>query len=138
MSHFSNLPEHPDWDYLDITYTEAGQPTIEGSTVRVPVRHIEVIEGFPGHKQSQLYSQCTLVFSGVVRSVCKISEYTDATQRGFKPTYTRDDGPFPESQAPVFRCLLDVWSYDPKASIYWVIIAERVHIEDGVKQAYSM
>lgn len=128
-----DLDAHPDWDYVDVTDSRFGPPMIDGSTVRVPVRELVVGAGFPGYEYAQLHSQCTLVFTGVVKSVRHIGEYADRSQRTFKPSYTVDDGPFPESRARVFRFHVGDWSYKPRASISWEIIAERVHIEDETK-----
>lgn len=134
---YSYLRENPDWyEYIDITYSEFGSPKIEGSTVRVPVRHIEVIQGFPSYERSQLYSYCVLVFEGVISSVRKVSEYTHNLQHPFKPSYMIDDGPFPAAQDQLFRFILGGYSYDSDGDMRWQIVAESVHIEDGIKQAY--
>jgi hypothetical protein len=134
---YSHLHENHEWyEYIDITYSEFGAPIINGSTVRVPVRHLDVIAGFSGYEQSQLYSYCVLVFERVISSVREVSEYTHNPQNPFKPTYVIDDGPFPAIQGQRFRFILGGYSYDSDGDMRWQIIAELAHIEDGIKQAY--
>jgi hypothetical protein len=118
------IPEHPAFDYLDFTFSDFGTPTIDSSSIRLPVRELWVHKGFPNHEEGKFYKEATLVFENVVTSTHKISD----NSTGFWKEEYFTDGPFVPYDGEVFYFELQGHFYNrpnPYAtlSFYWEIVA---------------
>jgi hypothetical protein len=128
------LPEHPDFDYLDFTWSTFGKPQIDETSIRVRVRKLSVGKGFPGHDQEKYYKEVTLVLEGVVRSERRLALYTLDGRELSGIVETIVDGPFAEVKEPVFDFPLGGFSHDPGASLMWDVVAASIRIEDGIEK----
>lgn len=121
--------EHPDFEYLDFTYSSYGEPTITDAYIRVPVRELWVLKGFPDHEQDTYYLTGSVVFEGIARSRRRISEYTSLARQEFKAECIVEDGPFAEVNiAEVYSCYIVGVFYVSNTWVDWDIIAARVRI----------
>src|SRR5258706_6444150 len=97
--------EHPSQDCLNLGYSSYGNPQIESTSMRVPVREFWVLKGFPGYDKDIYYKSGFLIYEGVASSKRVITEYT-ADKKGFKEEKIIIDGPFKEVNQEVYPCVL--------------------------------
>jgi hypothetical protein len=117
-------------DYIDQEALHIESITINEASLTLIVRNLGVLAGHPRYPDMGFLERCTLVFDQVTRSVRQISEYLDGdmTSDGFKPVYTIDDGPFPQSAGPAHRYYLAGVLDDPCAWVDWEIDAGAYRI----------
>jgi len=127
--------EHPDWQYLDLTFSHFGRPSIDNKSISLPVRDLWISKGFRGYEQEQRYPLAAIIFEDVASSKRGISEYGAPEERdgrrfySIERNYTVTDGPFEDVDRVTFTFYLGGISYDPHGWIEWYIEAADFRIE---------
>ena len=124
------IEEHPLFQFLDFTLSDFGNPEIDETSIRLPVRDLGVREGFPGYDHYRQHKQSVLVFEGVMSSKREITD----NSTGFVVKQIINDGPFKGHARPVFSFELMGQCYErPNLSasveVLWWITAESVRVE---------
>lgn len=147
--------EHPLMDYLRIWDSFLGKPKIQDNTIEVEIRNFHVLKEFPGFQYETIFKTGRLTLTGVQSSKRKIQEYIVSERKEFhlfngtvhlerqfdkyksseplefKPSYSIDDGPFPETSGQKYLFDLSTYSFDPYAWVEWEVIAESIEVEGG-------
>src|SRR4029078_8781260 len=99
---------HPHEGLLDTTYSLYGKPEIGPSWIRLPVRELYVMAGFPCHTKDVIYETSVIVYEEVVSSKRVISDNSTGT-------WVREtiiDGPFTQHDKEVLLFEPEGHSYD--------------------------
>lgn len=124
--------EHPALQYMIDMDLYLGKPEFGPSTIRVPVRKLLILRGFPGHDRDKFYDSCTLVFDHVVTSERIVGKYgPNGINIVEKSVLT--DGPFSHTSSDVYEFSFGGVSEDLNAFVSWTITASDVQIEDEIE-----
>lgn len=110
-----------------------GKPLIKNTQLIIPSRNIGLYEGHPLNNTGQfmILQSGKLIFSGIQRSQRIIGEYLGEPKsgRGFKPSYTIADGPFPKIDEPITKFFLEGILEEPLSYVTWEIESVSFHLE---------
>ena len=129
------LPEHPDFDLLDLTSSRFGQPEIDRASIRVPVQNLLVSKKLLNSEHDRRLETAVIVFENVQSSKREISVYGPSEEGGSRyqhkvvAEHSIDDGPFDEVDDEVFEFYLGGFSYDPLGWTEWTIVAASFRLE---------
>ena len=128
LIHISNM-------HFDFTFVRIGRPDVTAQRLMVPIKTFSITAGYPGYERDTFFESCVLVYNQVLASTRIVLEYevfTETENRGFKPKYVINDGPFVQPTDPnqLFTFRIGCISDELRAWVQWEILAASVHLEN--------